>query len=86
MIQRLWHVCVGRLGRDGGWRGGADGIAAGSNCWQQISSKVICYSDRAGSIFSQRERTNNQAGKTEERVQTRERGKEKEREQWGSEI
>lgn len=26
---------------------------------------MICYSDREASIFSQRERTNNEAGKTE---------------------
>lgn len=47
---------------------GVGGVAAVSNtvhCWQQISSEVICYSDRAASIFSQRERTNNEAGKTE---------------------
>lgn len=47
---------------------GVGGAAAVSNtvyCWQQISSEVICYSDRAASIFSQRERTNNEAGKTE---------------------
>lgn len=90
---RIACVCRG----DGG---GADGIAAVSNCWKQISSKVICYSDRAGNIFSQSERTNNQAGKTNGRQQgkwgkekAREQGKkewvserEREREQWGSEI
>lgn len=91
MIQCVWHVCV-----EGGG-GGADAIAAVSNCWKQISSKVICYSDRAGNIFSQSERTNNQAGKTKGRQQgsegrrkreskERKSGEVREREQWGSEI
>lgn len=42
---------------------GADGVATVSNTvwfWQQISSEVICYSDRAASIFSRRERTNHE--------------------------
>ncbi len=46
---------------------GVGGIAVVLNavhCWQQISSEVICYSDRAASIFSRRERTNNEGGKT----------------------
>lgn len=68
-------ACVRR-----GGGGGADGIAAVWNCWKQISSKVICYSDRAGNIFSQSERTNNQAGKTNGRQQGKW-GKEKAREQ-----
>lgn len=68
-------ACVRR-----GGGGGADGIAAVSNCWKQISSKVICYSDRAGNIFSQSERTNNQAGKTNGRQQGKW-GKEKARKQ-----
>ncbi len=70
---------------------GVGGVAAVSNtvhCWQRISSEVICYSDRAASIFSQRERTNNEAGKTKvdnkgtrrERERKREREKEEGRE------
>lgn len=45
--------------------GGAAAVSNTVHCWQQISSEVICYSDRTASIFSQRERTNNEAGKTE---------------------
>lgn len=57
--------CVRVCACGGGGSGGVAAVSSAVHCWQQISSEVICYSDRAASIFSPRKRTNNEAGKTE---------------------